>query len=115
VKLSQRRRGKSFKNIELIAVARAILEDIQPASVRAVCYQLFNRKLLASMAKNETNRVSAQLRDARENGLIPWDWIVDETREAEYGRCRRPARSCTRQRRRRPRPRQTRRRSDARR
>jgi hypothetical protein len=63
--------------------AHDILELIHPASVRAVCYQLFNRKLLTSMAKNETNRVSAQLRDAREAGFIPWDWIVDETREAE--------------------------------
>jgi hypothetical protein len=76
-------RGKSAKSLALIAAARTILEGIQPASVRAVCYQLFNRKLIASMAKNETNRVSAQLRDARECGDIPWHWIVDETREAE--------------------------------
>ena len=76
-------RGKSAKSLELIRAARAILVDIQPASVRAVCYQLFNRKLITSMAKTETNKVSAQLRDARERGEIPWHWIVDETREAE--------------------------------
>jgi hypothetical protein len=35
------------------------------------------------MSKNATNRVSAQLTWAREQGLIPWKWIVDETREAE--------------------------------
>jgi hypothetical protein len=35
------------------------------------------------MAKNETNRVSAQLARAREEGRIPWQWIVDETREPE--------------------------------
>ena len=76
-------RGKSSKNVKLILAAWDILEAIQPASVRAVCYQLFTRKLIASMSKNDTNRVSIQLRDAREGGDIPWDWIVDETRAAE--------------------------------
>ncbi|MES2360063.1 MAG: hypothetical protein V4529_17110 [Gemmatimonadota bacterium] len=76
-------RGKSRRNIDLIEAARAILSDIQPATVRAVCYQLFTRGLIASMAKNETNKVSTQLRDAREAGSIPWAWIVDETREPE--------------------------------
>ena len=76
-------RGKSRENVRLILAAAEILKAIQPASVRAVCYQLFNRRLIASMAKNDTNRVSTQLRDAREAGVIPWPWIVDETREAE--------------------------------
>ncbi len=76
-------RGKSRRNIDLIAASSVILSDIQPATVRAVCYQLFTRKLIASMAKNETNKVSTQLRDAREAGIIPWEWIVDETREPE--------------------------------
>jgi hypothetical protein len=35
------------------------------------------------MGKNSTNRVSRQLVDAREQGLIPWGWIVQETREVE--------------------------------
>ncbi len=35
------------------------------------------------MTKGETNRVSTQLTWAREQGVIPWGWIVDETREAE--------------------------------
>jgi hypothetical protein len=77
-------RGKSRASVRLIAAAADILEAIQPASVRAVCYQLFNHKLIPSMAKNETNKVSTQLRDAREHGVIPWGWIVDETREAKY-------------------------------
>ena len=76
-------RGKAQASWNLIAAARAILEEIQPASVRAVCYQLFTRKLIRSMDKTETNRVSVHLRDAREAKVIPWDWIVDETREAE--------------------------------
>ena len=35
------------------------------------------------MSKAETNKVSMQLVWAREQNIIPWEWIVDETREAE--------------------------------
>jgi hypothetical protein len=35
------------------------------------------------MTKGETNRVSTQLTYAREKRLIPWSWVVDETREPE--------------------------------
>lgn len=76
-------RGKSRRSIELIETAIAILEQIQPCSVRAVCYQLFTRGAIGSMAKNETNKVSTQLTWAREHGRLPWDWIVDETRQPE--------------------------------
>ena len=76
-------RGKSPRSLALIEAARTILEEIQPASVRAVCYRLFTMTLIPSMAKTSTSRVSKQITWAREHGLIPWDWIVDETREAE--------------------------------
>ncbi len=79
----QRGRGKSAKSLKLIESARAILEEIQPASVRAVCYRLFVAQVIQNMSKDATNAVSRQLVWAREEGLIPWDWIVDETREAE--------------------------------
>lgn len=73
-------RGKTRKSLALIEKAREILEEIQPASVRAVCYRLFVAGYTASMGKNETDRVSDQLRDARNEGAIPWEWIVDATR-----------------------------------
>lgn len=76
-------RGKSKASVALVDAAHDILEEIQPATVRAVCYRLFVSGLIASMAKKETNRVSRQLVWAREEGIIPWSWIVDETREAE--------------------------------
>ena len=79
----RRGRGKAQKSLELIDAAYRILSEIQPASVRAVCYKLFNEKLSPSMAKSETNRVGQQLTWAREKGLIPWEWIVDGTREIE--------------------------------
>ena len=76
-------RGKSQKSLVLVEAARSILEEIQPATVRAVCYRLFVLKLIKNMSKNETTKVSKQLVWAREEGIIPWSWIVDETREAE--------------------------------
>jgi hypothetical protein len=67
----------------LIEAAREILQEIQPATVRAVCYRLFVGAVIPSMAVQHTKRVSQQLVDARETGIIPWEWIVDETREPE--------------------------------
>lgn len=67
----------------LLEEEKRILEKIQPCSVRAECYQLFIAKLIPDMSKNSTNSVSRQLARAREDGVIPWSWIVDETRAAE--------------------------------
>jgi hypothetical protein len=69
--------------LDLIQAAYEILETIQPASVRAVCYQLFIRRVIPEMSLSNTRRVGAQLVYAREHEMIPWSWIVDETREAE--------------------------------
>lgn len=80
---ASRGRGKSAKSLALIEAAHSILSEIQPASVRAVCYRLFTLGIIANMSKTETNRVSSQLTWARETAVIPWEWIVDETREAE--------------------------------
>ncbi len=76
-------RGKSQRSLDLIAGAHRILAEIQPASVRAVCYRLFTEGLIGSMRRNETNRVSRLLTEARESGALPWAWIVDETRAPE--------------------------------
>lgn len=76
-------RGKSQANLDLIEIAYEILDAIQPASVRAVCYRLFVAGLIPSMEKKNTNRVSVQLVFARENGIIPWEWVVDEARRPE--------------------------------
>ena len=80
---ARRGRGKSQKTIALVNAAIRILREIQPATVRAVCYRLFVEKFIPSMAKNYTNAVGTQLVWAREQGHIPWEWIVDETRQAE--------------------------------
>jgi hypothetical protein len=76
-------RGKTAAVVTLIDACVEILRQIQPATVRAVCYQLFVQGLLESMAKTCTNRISRHLVYAREQGIVRWTWIVDETREAE--------------------------------
>jgi hypothetical protein len=76
-------RGRAQKTLDLIAVAREILVEIQPASVRAVAYKLFSQGRIANMGKAETNKVSRLLRLAREAGDIAWEWVVDGTRPEE--------------------------------
>ena len=76
-------RGQSKKSEDLIEAAATILGEIQPATVRAVCYQCFIRKLIPSMAKAETNRMSFLLTRARLETRIPWEWIVQEGQEIE--------------------------------
>src|SRR5262245_14789384 len=77
-------RGQTQRIKDFIAACHTILKDIHPASVRAVAYQLFINKLIESMAKKCTNRVSEHLVTARKEGLIPWRWVVDETRTPDY-------------------------------
>jgi hypothetical protein len=76
-------RGLAKKTIALIEASIAILQEIQPATVRAVCYRLFVRGAITGMVKSETAKVSRALTTAREERLIPWSWIVDETRRRQ--------------------------------
>jgi len=79
----RRGRGKAAATLHLVERAKEILEEIAPASVRAVCYRLFILKVIKDMSKASTDAVSRHLVWARETGQIPWESIVDETREAE--------------------------------
>jgi hypothetical protein len=79
----RRTRGLAHRTLQQIESSTRILREIQPASVRAVAYQLFIQKLIEDMSTSSTARVSRQLVFARENRIIPWSWIIDETREAE--------------------------------
>jgi hypothetical protein len=55
----------------------------QPITGRGIGYKLFTAGLIPSMARSEMQRVYRLLKEAREEGIIPWEWIVDETRELE--------------------------------
>jgi hypothetical protein len=80
---SKKSRGMAQRSLELIDAMHAITEAAQPITGRGVGYKLFTANLIASMAKSEMQRVYRLLREARERGIIPWDWIVDETRSIE--------------------------------
>jgi hypothetical protein len=77
-------RGKSQSRLELRQACYERLQETQPASVRSVAYYLFNvLGLIPSMEKKYVDRVGDEIRQAREDGDIPWEWGVDETRQLE--------------------------------
>lgn len=76
-------RGKAKSTVALIHAMHGILEEIQPATVRAVCHRLFVAGLIDDMSKNSTAKVSRHFVNAREQGAIPWARVVDEGRQAE--------------------------------
>src|SRR5215469_9909595 len=71
------------RSLDLIEAMRAAAEAAQPITGRGIGYKLFTAGLIPSMARTEMQRVYRLLKEAREEGTIPWDWIVDETRELE--------------------------------
>jgi hypothetical protein len=76
-------RGRSAKSLALIKAMYEIAAAAQPITGRGVGYKLFTQKLIPSMADKEMKRVYRLLKEARERGHIPWEWIVDETRTVE--------------------------------
>ena len=79
----RRGRGMAANTVKVLDAAIKLAKEIQPCTVRALCYGLFVRGLIESMAKKNTDKISKLLVQAREKGSLPWGWIVDETREAE--------------------------------
>jgi hypothetical protein len=94
---SKKGRGMAQRSLDLIEAMYTLIEAAQPITGRGVGYKLFTRGLIASMARSEMQRVYRLLKEARERGYIPWEWIVDETRAieristwddpADYARC----------------------------
>jgi len=76
-------RGRSQRSLDLIAAMRTAAEAAQPITGRGIGYKLFTAGLISSMSRSEMARVYRLLKQAREHGEIPWDWIVDETRAIE--------------------------------
>jgi hypothetical protein len=76
-------RGKARRSLDLIEAMYEIAKAAQPITGRGVGYKLFSAGLIPSMARAEMQRVYRLLREAREQGDIPWEWIVDESRALE--------------------------------
>jgi hypothetical protein len=80
---SKKGRGMARRSLDLIEAMYAKAEAAQPITGRGIGYKLFTAGLTSSMARSEMQRVYRLLKEARERGYIPWDWIVDETRALE--------------------------------
>ena len=83
---SKKPRGMARASLELIEVMRGVAEAAHPITGRGIGYKLFTAGLIPSMDRAPMQRVYRLLRLAREQGIIPWEWIVDETRQLEQKR-----------------------------
>ena len=80
---SKKGRGMAQRSLDLIEAMYVAAEAAQPITGRGVGYKLFTQSFIVSMETKEMQRVYRLLKEAREQGRIPWEWIVDETREIE--------------------------------
>jgi hypothetical protein len=80
---SKKGRGRAKASLDLIDAMYSAAEAAQPITGRGVGYKLFAGGQIPSMARSEMAKVYRLLKEAREEGTIPWEWIVDETRELE--------------------------------
>src|SRR5262249_17528263 len=80
-----RRRGRSKKSLEIIQANYQAAAASRPITGRGIGYKLFVRKLIPSMQCGPMQSVYRLLKEAREDGTVPWSWIVDETRGLEIG------------------------------
>ena len=79
----KRGRGRAQLSLELIARMYAIAEATHPITGRGIGYKLFVAGLIPDMKPKSMAKVYRLLKEAREEGTIPWEWIVDETRQLE--------------------------------
>ncbi len=94
---SKKGRGRAQRSIDLIEAMTDIAAELEPITGRGIGYKLFTLKLIDSMSTNDMAGVYRLLREAREEGIIPWEWVVDESRDiervstwsnpAEYAKC----------------------------
>jgi hypothetical protein len=74
---------KHAKTLELIEIAKAVLAEGHPMTVRQVFYQLVSRQVIKN-DRGQYQAVSNALVDARREGVIPWEWIEDRLRRPRH-------------------------------
>src|ERR1044072_4213236 len=67
------------KTLNIINTAKAILAAHNPMTVRQVYYQLVSRQVVENN-RNRYQAVSDAIVKARQQGIIPWEWIEDRLR-----------------------------------
>lgn len=76
-------RGRSQSSHNIIDAAVAVVEECQPITVRGVAYKLFAMGLIKSMKTSEYRKVQRLVLEAREEGIINWEYIVDDGRPTQ--------------------------------
>lgn len=71
--------SRRAKTTEIIEIAKAILTEYHPMTVRQVYYQLVSRQVIENN-RGQYQAVSNALVAARRAGEIPWSWIEDRLR-----------------------------------
>lgn len=79
----KRVRSMNTNSRGLVRAMMPLVEAAAPITGRGVGYKLFVAKKIRSMSASEMKKVYRLLKEAREQGMMPWRWIIDETRELE--------------------------------
>jgi hypothetical protein len=73
-------RGKSSATIRLRTQARRILDETPWAmTLRQLYYALVSAGVI-DKTEADYGRLKRVMKDAREDGIVPWEWLVDNTR-----------------------------------
>jgi len=71
--------SQHVKTILLVEAARGILAEYHPMTVRQIYYQLVSGQVIKNN-RSQYQAVSNALVQARQDGIIPWEWIEDRLR-----------------------------------
>jgi hypothetical protein len=82
-------KGKLQRKLLAMLRARELIGMI-PTNIRFLFYELVQARFIAKRRRGIVRRTDTYVSEAvmhlREQGLIPWDWIVDETRHLDVWR-----------------------------
>jgi len=70
------------KTLNLIEQAYNVLQEYNPMTLRQVYYQLVARHVIDNK-RSEYQRLSNALVKARQEGMIPWEWVEDRVRQPQ--------------------------------
>ncbi|MHB1420472.1 MAG: hypothetical protein ACYCX4_12970 [Bacillota bacterium] len=68
------------KTLDLISAAHQVLQEYNPMTLRQVYYQLVSRHVIDNK-RSEYQKLSSALVKARQEGIIPWEWVEDRVRQ----------------------------------
>jgi hypothetical protein len=75
--------GRHAKTQRLLEAAMKVLGEHHPMTVRQVYYQLVSRQVIEN-SRGQYNAVCNVLRDARKEGVVPWQWLEDRLRRPRH-------------------------------